>query len=634
MGMPAWLGFRFRYIFVCILWIVLCDYLIHGWLGLPRTTFSYYLYGLFACLVLSGLQVASYTWTVVILFLMPWLDMLVYAWTMFDGMWRGLICSLLFAGLGSYLFYIKRSLLDSRQEILATLDRLRRGHSDRACSVFFHDERGRVIRNLNRWLSFVRERARLTQFISAEEWQTLSANNPRQNTISQDCWVISLVFRWGGQGLALDETMLENISAMCVQLGASINRFHAGYGELIIQQESGEHEKNALILLPELRSVELGENQYLYVVIRRTFLKRGVVRHPNGYSFRCVGLSLMEDANFLFSQTDRGIHLWVHSGMSPRASQMFHLEELKDGYSYLRSDKDLEYHIEKLQSPKVEERLVSIRVVSIQRNSMALEPLLALLSDISPRVRIATATALGMLVNPDNEERIGEAFLKALEAEWNQDIRASLVMALGKLRKASLIKPLYQLLSDENDRVRANAVEAVGRCMGRGAVVRYVEKLIKDPNNRTRANAAMAIWLVGDKRGFKVLVEMAASDDPLISCSGLYGLGEIFTNDSIKISLQFIADPVKFYFKERALFKDALKICIQQVMNPHPLVERNAVIALGKIRSNQAVEILRNKFLSTARLSLKQLIINSLLQLEEFELVTNLRKELVEIKQA
>lgn len=628
--MPNWLGFRLKFILVCALWIGTCDYLIHGVLLLPRFSVHQYLYGFYGVLLLGGVISASYSITYVILFLIPWVNLLVLSSLFFNDSARWITIVLLIFTLVGFLYYLKRSVIDSRNEILGALDRIIKGSAYDACRMFFFDERGRVMRNLNLWLSSVRERFRLTQFISTQEWHEISTLNPRYNSVSQDCWTISLVFCWRGQSSFFDETILAKLTSYCSQLNGSINRFHAGQAELIFQEDSVNSEKNILVLLPELRTLSMHPDEYLFVAIRRSFLKRGVVMHPDGYSFRFVGYSLVEDLKFLNSQNLKGVNLWVHSSVASKARQMFHLDEAINNYHHVRSDKDLEYHFEKLASPKVEERLISIRVVSIQKNRNSLIHLLNLLHDVSPRVRIATAGALGILVNEDSEDTIGSAFLEALQTEWNQDIRASLVMSLGKLRKPSLVKPLYDLLSDENDRVRANAVEAVGRCMGRNAVVRHVEKLLKDPNNRTRANAAMAIWLVGDKRGFITLVEMASSEDPMISCSGLYGIGEIFTNENIKISIQFIADPVKFYFKEKSLFENSLQTCIEKSQSEHPLVEMNAVIALGKLRSNKSVVVLHKKFLQTSRPSVQQAIIQALIQLEEFELVSSLRKELVE----
>ena len=83
-------------------------------------------------------------------------------------------------------------------------------------------------------------------------------------------------------------------------------------------------------------------------------------------------------------------------------------------------------------------------------------------------------------------------------------------------------------------------------------------------NNRARANAAMAVWLMGERRGFKVLFEMSLSEDLYVSSSGLYGIGEIFTDQNIKINSKFVSNPVGYYLKEKSLFDDALKVCIEK----------------------------------------------------------------------
>ena len=99
---------------------------------------------------------------------------------------------------------------------------------------------------------------------------------------------------------------------------------------------------------------------------------------------------------------------------------------------------------------------------------------------------------------------------------------------------------------------------------------------------------------------------------------------------NIKIHSKFVTNPVRFYFKERLLFDQSLKVCVDKVMTNHPLVERNAIIALGKFRSRKAVEVLKSKFCLTKETSLHQLILNTLLNMEEFELVTTLREQQIE----
>jgi len=356
-------------------------------------------------------------------------------------------------------------------------------------------------------------------------------------------------------------------------------------------------------------------------------MKTGVVLQPEGYRFRCVGFSLVEDLKFLRELSTDLNQLYIHQSLHKSAERVFHLQDVVADYFLVKSNKNQDYHLQKLLSNQVEDRLNSIRVIDTRRNRMGVEALISLLEDVSPRVRIAAAGALCKFVNKENENHIGKSFLKCLEKEWNQDMRATLVMSLGKLRSKSLIKPLYKLLSDQNDRVRANAVEAIGQCMDRKTVLRYLDKLLQDVNNRARANAAMAVWLMGERNGFIVLLDMARSNDLFVSSSGLYGIGEIFTDENIKINSKFVSNPVRYYFKEKSLFNEALEVCVDKTMSTDFLVERNAIIALGKFRSKKSVKVLEIKYSLTQESSLQNVILNTLLNLEEYELVTSLRKK-------
>ena len=630
--MPIWISLRIRLIFSCVLWITTCDQLIHSYLGLPRFELDFYLLLINFSLIIIGLLRPNYTYAFVVSFLIPWLYGVGFCWVFIEGSLRhAVLCSFILS-LGLFFFYVKNALLDSRRALVSGLENLSKGYSHKTCEVLFFDERGKVLRGLNQWASLVRERLRRTQFISPEIWSELKDNGIRDERSSKDRWVISLVFNWGEKATqnSFDEVLLNLLSSLCDHMNASINCFYSGYAELIVMEDSKERAKDVLFSLSDFDWNFIKSEQFVNVVVRRTFMKTGVVFHPEGYRFRCVDYSLREDCDFIRKQSQITSQIYIHQSLHRDAQQIFHLHQSGEDYCMIKSNKNQEYHLKKLSSHKVENRLMSIRVVSAQRNQLAIEPLIKLLEDVSPRVRIAAAAALSLFVSNENEDRIGQAFLKSLDKEWNQDMRASLVMALGKLRKKSLIKPLYGLLSDQNDRVRANAVEAVGQCMDRKTILRYLDKLLKDGNNRARANAAMAVWLIGERLGLVVLVEMARSTEPLISSSGLYGIGEVFTNENIKIHSKFVSNPVRYYFKEKLLFDESLQVCIEKVMSTNQLVERNAVIALGKFRSKAAVKILTNKFFLTKEASLQQLILNNLLNLEEFELVTELRSQQIE----
>ncbi|MEE2925071.1 MAG: HEAT repeat domain-containing protein [bacterium] len=605
-----------------------CDQLIHSYLNLPRFELSNYLPITYTILLLLLLFKPAYTNFIILLFLIPWLYIFSYCWVFLESSLAYLFLCCLLIVLIFFCYYIKKSFIDSRKELLKGLDSLRQGNTYESCGISFFDERGKVLRNLNQWASLIRERSRRMQFISPEIWHELKNTGVREERTSKDRWVISLVISWGDENTSgsFDRILLDWIGFVCDQLNASINCFHSGYAELIVMEENKKQGNDVLLLLSEFKLQSKRSDQFIKLVVRRNFMKTGVVLEPEGYRFRCVDFSLVEDLKFLRGQSKQLTQIYIHESLRQSAEQVFHLQESMADYFLVQSVKNQDYHLQNLLSHQVEDRLNSIRVVEAQRNITGVDTLIKLLGDVSPRVRIAAAGALTKFVNKENENHIGQSLLNCLEKEWNQDMRATLVMSLGKLRSESLIKPLYKLLSDQNDRVRANAVEAIGQCMDRKTVLRYLDGLLDDSNNRARANAAMAVWLMGDRKGFSVLLGMARSTDSLISSSGLYGIGEIFTDENIKINSKFVSNPIRYYFKEKSLFDDALKVCIDKTLSDDVLVERNAIIALGKFRSKKSVNALEFKFSITKEPSLRNLILNTLLNLEEFELVTTLRK--------
>jgi HEAT repeat protein len=267
----------------------------------------------------------------------------------------------------------------------------------------------------------------------------------------------------------------------------------------------------------------------------------------------------------------------------------------------------------------VEDRLMSMRVIESHRHAEAIPTLLELLEDVSPRVRVVSARVLSTLAVGGNESLIGRALLASLSKEWNHEVRATIIISLGELRKKEFLSPLLPLLHDENDRVRANAIEAVGRSMERRIILRHLEAMLKDKNNRARANAALAIWVMGEKSGFKELLHMAASEDPLMCCSGLFGIGEVFAEANMRILTDFISDPVAFYTGEqKSLFQPAFELCVKGLAFPHKLVERNAVLALKKMKTMLCVPLLTQKYGETDDDFVRQLIIETLLSLELF----------------
>jgi len=91
-------------------------------------------------------------------------------------------------------------------------------------------------------------------------------------------------------------------------------------------------------------------------------------------------------------------------------------------------------------------------------------------------------------------------------------IAATAVTALGDSDGKPIRLALAALLGDSDSRVRANAVESLGRLLRRGD--RDAAPLIElkpDPNHRVRANAIRALWLE-DPRSHSALSDMLCDD--------------------------------------------------------------------------------------------------------------------------
>lgn len=186
--------------------------------------------------------------------------------------------------------------------------------------------------------------------------------------------------------------------------------------------------------------------------------------------------------------------------------------------------------------------------------AMAVQPLLAVLSDPNPDVRYSAIRALGKIRATEAAPRIVELFqterdarlrgcmvvalaqiggpavhqpiLESFGNERDERVRCLIVSAVGLLCDSKGLPVLQAALKDSNPRVRANAVEALARLKGvnPGELVR---RLLQDPNNRVRANACKVLWYSDPALVLRSLEEMIDSEDEMVRASAAYAMGEI-----------------------------------------------------------------------------------------------------------
>jgi len=609
---------RLRFFLAWLFLVASFLFFVHGVLEFPWFGLSY------GFLILSFLGLAVVLWrpgyelASLLFFALPWsMGLVLVSFLGSPGRKELGLFFLTLLGL-CYGFYHRLALARSLAGIHRCLDPLIQGEPSPALQIPFEDEIGCFLRRLDQ-LSF--------------RFREGFAKGSEALPPYSEKWVISLIICWqpaaGVDGPRTLEKAMGAVDKLCQPDLGFLNFLDSHGCELVFSLENDGADSQAVLAMAELWR-DFGEIPELGVsmVLRRCFVKAGILNRSQGDRLYFTAESFKQDQCYLKQSLCLGeVKIGLHESLEKPGSRVFHLGERKGGYFQILREKEMQAHIQNLSSSRIEDKLVSIKVITAHQSKQTTELLEPLLDDVSPRVRMEAVRAMARQSPAEQGGRgLSKTFYRALEKEWNHDIRATLVAAMGKVGDRAGVQKLLGLLDDENDRVRANAIEAVGLTLGKTTILRRLKVKLEDPNNRARANASLAVWLMGSRQGFAELVKMAGNADGLAACSGLYGIGEVFRIENLRILFSNLSNPLSFYLHEVPLFNSALKICQERVFDEHPLVEKNSIIALGKMGSRASVEVLRDKYLQTEKQPVRQWIIEALLKMDEYAQVSELRE--------
>lgn len=174
------------------------------------------------------------------------------------------------------------------------------------------------------------------------------------------------------------------------------------------------------------------------------------------------------------------------------------------------------------------------------------------LADPRPRERLE---AIRAIVEAREVERV-PALLQALLREKDKFVRASLVLALGRLEAREAVATLKIFLEDADPRIRANAVEALG-FIGGAEVFPLLIPLLEDANNRVRANAVVGLGRCPYIQLDMPLRQMARSSEVLMRRSCIHAILELRRPDLVPLLVELLRDREQVV-RDRA--HDALKV--------------------------------------------------------------------------
>lgn len=148
-----------------------------------------------------------------------------------------------------------------------------------------------------------------------------------------------------------------------------------------------------------------------------------------------------------------------------------------------------------LVSPDPQQRMLAARAFCELEDARAVEPLIQLLADRCPLVRVSAAYALGRNPSPAAVEPLISQF----QTDWNGYVRKGLVWALGNVHDGRTLEPLIQALKTDISAVRLWAASALAQMAQVGyecviaAIPPLIEAMRQDSVPAVRSNCAWAI---------------------------------------------------------------------------------------------------------------------------------------------
>lgn len=249
--------------------------------------------------------------------------------------------------------------------------------------------------------------------------------------------------------------------------------------------------------------------------------------------------------------------------------------------------RQLDLLVANLKSTDVALRARSVELLGQSGNLLALDSVLEAIEDTTEQVRIHAAGSVAKLA-PRNDEKSFNALLARLKTESNSKVTSAMIAAAGKICQNEMILKLAPYLQSDDERIVANAIEAIGNARLPSGTDLILRKL-DSKNHRIKANAAMAVFAAGRFEVIDILKPMLMQSDPWMRSSAAFAIGELTTVTDLNGLMEKLQrDPSKTR-EVLAELQECVPMLVALLRDPESAVRRQAVIALGKIRDKAAV---------------------------------------------
>ncbi len=142
--------------------------------------------------------------------------------------------------------------------------------------------------------------------------------------------------------------------------------------------------------------------------------------------------------------------------------------------------------------------------------------------------------------------------LSALEKEQVPQLKASMVMAVGRFASPDDVELISSFLRDSDSRVRANAVESLA-VIGGEAANRHIIAMMADEDNRVKTNVVKALKGLGGPGLLQLLRSMAQDDRVWMRASAVFAFSRIKSPQSLVMLAQVASSDPEEQIRQKAL---------------------------------------------------------------------------------
>lgn len=235
-----------------------------------------------------------------------------------------------------------------------------------------------------------------------------------------------------------------------------------------------------------------------------------------------------------------------------------------------------------------------IKLLEVRSDKMDPKPLIEAMQSDYPNVRIFAAKELVKIKEPS----VIDALINAITDE-QEDVRIEVVQALGEIDNDDrVIKPLIYSLGDSSLAVRQKAAKALGKLGRRDAEEDLILALSNNTDLSIICSLIESLGQIGDTRAVDPLIPFLGYKEPKVREYTAAALGKIRDTRAMGPLIAALSDEqerVRWYAAD-SLGKIGDPLCVESLIkllsDPSARVRESAVTALGQIGNQQSIESL------------------------------------------